>query len=712
MDLLKKIALSALLVTALSACGGGGSNSTGNPVQGGVAQKGPLINGSALTVKELDTDLSPTGKQFSYQTTSDYGEFEANDEFSSRYISLSATGYYYDEVLGQLSSGPLTITAYSDLSTDSVLNINIFTTLVYQRINALVNLGSLSFGEARNQAKKELLAAFGIRETFIPENFTSLSLSGTSDGDYALAAISSLFVFGNTAGELSSLIANFQSDLADNGMIDDLNIVSNLSDSAMTLNSLTVANNLSDLYQSIGVIFSNENITNWIDQDGDGVIGKLTFVVSDAEPSTTYISEPYITGIEDEGVMYAVTNGTLLVNGISTPSTGALVSAGDSLTVSLISGDVAGSIVSSFLTRDSIEVAKFIIKTKPLPISLNTTINSLGLVNDVELSGDGNDLFISTADTCSGTSSCASPTGDGGLYIYSVSNPSIPQYISNVGYPTSGYSWTSYTSVILSGDQNTAFISSSQQQFQLLDVSDTTTPSLISSFPTSCQAMGFVQSSDDSAVFVANSCKSLLRINISGTPDGWINTTAAINAQHHVLSISPDDSQIAMASQGRFEVIPILSNEFGDSIVIGSLTGLSPVGVAYIANKIVIVVSYEISTIPDAPADTPKQIHFSVLDLTDPSLPELISEVVAEQTVQENQSYAAIKYSSSTEHAYVAIADKFSIIDLRDFRQPVISGEIVLPPTSKSNLYRGITASPDGSNIYVTQANEVIVLNN
>jgi hypothetical protein len=58
------------------AAGGGGGGGSGTPsatysAKSAVAQKGPLIKGSTVTAQELNSGLSPTGQQYSYQTTSD-----------------------------------------------------------------------------------------------------------------------------------------------------------------------------------------------------------------------------------------------------------------------------------------------------------------------------------------------------------------------------------------------------------------------------------------------------------------------------------------------------------------------------------------------------------------------------------------------------------------------------------------------------------------
>src|SRR5215469_8484001 len=136
----------AALTVLLTACGGGGGGSSPPPVtytaNSGVAQKGPLIKGSTVTAQELDASLSPTGKQYSYQINSDLGTFTPTSTFGSQYIGLNATGYYFDELANAVSSGPITLNGYADLTAQTVLNVNLLTTLAYQRIQQLVKLNS------------------------------------------------------------------------------------------------------------------------------------------------------------------------------------------------------------------------------------------------------------------------------------------------------------------------------------------------------------------------------------------------------------------------------------------------------------------------------------------------------------------------------------------------------------------------------------------
>lgn len=376
--MLSAVALSALLC----ACGGGGSGagSSAGSASGtytaasGVAQKGPLIKGSTVTAQELNAMLSPTGKQYTFQVNSDLGTFSPTSSFGSQYIGLTATGYYFDEVAGAVSGSTVTLEGVSDLSTDPVLNVNLLTTLAYPRVVHLVTVSGLSVSAARAQAESEVLAALHIPASASVGSFGSLDLSKGSDGDKMLAAISSLFVYGHTAGQLSSLIASFQSDLADNGVIDSAATRTALATASAGLDPAAVAGNLTTAYTSLGITFTATDISNWIDQDGDGVVGKYRFLASGSAPSTVYTSGSYVVGATEAGKTFSVSAGTLLVNGVATSGSSVTAQAGDTLAIRLTSGATAATRVSSYLSEGSQHVAAFIVSVPGLnPLAGNVS---------------------------------------------------------------------------------------------------------------------------------------------------------------------------------------------------------------------------------------------------------------------------------------------------------------------------------------------------
>jgi hypothetical protein len=360
------IAFAILGCMALAGCGGGGSASGGGgtspppppgtfTAKSGVAQKGPLIKGSTVTAQELDANLSPTGKQYSYQTTSDLGTFSPTSTFGSQYIGLNASGYYFDEVQNAISTGTVTLNGYSDLSLNSVLNVNLLTTLAYQRIQSLMANSGMTFSAARTQAENEVLTALHIPNGTYG-SFGSLDLGGGSDGDHILAAISSIFVYGNSAGSLSALIANFQSDIGANGTLTSTASKNALVAAAKGVNATAVAANLTHYYSSVGVTFTASDITDWIDQDGDGVVGQFKFQVPDATLTSSFTFPTFVvTSAANTSV--SVTAGQLSVNGtmVTGPVT---VQSGDVLTVSRGEGMHPNGVLNVYLVSGTTKIAR------------------------------------------------------------------------------------------------------------------------------------------------------------------------------------------------------------------------------------------------------------------------------------------------------------------------------------------------------------------
>jgi starch-binding outer membrane protein, SusD/RagB family len=63
----------------------------------GAVQKGPFLNGSVVTVSELQDDLSQTGKTYTTEITDSKGSFNLqNISLISNYVEISASGYYFN----------------------------------------------------------------------------------------------------------------------------------------------------------------------------------------------------------------------------------------------------------------------------------------------------------------------------------------------------------------------------------------------------------------------------------------------------------------------------------------------------------------------------------------------------------------------------------------------------------------------------------------
>ena len=82
----------------------------------GYVQKGPFINGSSVTISELDENLDQTGKTYFTTISDNSGSFEKkNIQLISNYVMLKADGYYFNEISGKTSTGQVTLYCWVNL---------------------------------------------------------------------------------------------------------------------------------------------------------------------------------------------------------------------------------------------------------------------------------------------------------------------------------------------------------------------------------------------------------------------------------------------------------------------------------------------------------------------------------------------------------------------------------------------------------------------
>jgi len=226
--------------------------STSNGVNGFV-QKGPFVSGSNIIVQVLDDQFNPTGESFTVTTNDDFGSFELNSAVSGIYVEFIAQGYYFNEVIGEISSAPLTLRALARVTPDLSSNINVLTTLAKNRIIQLVNEEGKSFEAAKAQAENEVLSNFNI-ELPGDYDFNSMDIGESGAENAALLAISSILQGDQTVGQLSELISKVILDLEEDGTIDDQpGIQSKIHANAANLNIAAVKNNLAARYSDLGL---------------------------------------------------------------------------------------------------------------------------------------------------------------------------------------------------------------------------------------------------------------------------------------------------------------------------------------------------------------------------------------------------------------------------------------------------------------------------
>jgi serine/threonine-protein kinase len=374
---------------ALTACGGGDysvavSDDGGYTVESGVAQKGPLAQGSAIWVNELAaTTFKPNGKQYTFRTTNDFGTFAPSGiKYGTPYLSTLAQGYYYNEITGTQSddivllSGLSQIGAVSNSAADTAINVNVLSSMAVNRITKLATTSPIrTFAVARAKAQKETLGAFYIYNdasilsgkvddgVVQPANLTALDLSKNRAADQILAAVSAVVMKAGVNGAgVNVLLSQISSDLEDDGELNNsinyrTSVQSKLCAAAAVTDFANVATNLNNLY---GTTYLATDLSQWVDTSGcvDQVINKYKFSANNIAVGTVSKSPAYKVGDDDVGQCFSVGGATtgatvgLYYNGAATAVVGTqLVNAGDSVAIGINAG--AAGTFSGFIQRSA-----------------------------------------------------------------------------------------------------------------------------------------------------------------------------------------------------------------------------------------------------------------------------------------------------------------------------------------------------------------------
>ncbi len=232
-----------------------GSGTSSNTVSGYV-QKGPFIQGTVITVWELDSNLVQTGQAFIGTIDDNTGTFNARGNVVSPYVELSAVGYYFNEVSGSLSTAPLTLQALSDLTDNSSVNVNLMTHLEKKRVEYLIDAGS-TFTTAKSQAQTEIMKIFNIESVSLGSSET-LNISKSGDGNAVLLAISAILQSDKTEAELTELLSTINTDIRTDGTLDSTTTKATLTTAMEYLktrhiDNVTIRDNIEGRYSNLGV---------------------------------------------------------------------------------------------------------------------------------------------------------------------------------------------------------------------------------------------------------------------------------------------------------------------------------------------------------------------------------------------------------------------------------------------------------------------------
>lgn len=268
----------------------------------GKVEKGPFISGSTIDLQPLDANMHALGTTYSSTILDHSGKFTFDSkELDAPFAQLTANGYFFNEVSGDLSEGTITLRAVVNLADQSSVNVNLLTHLKYHRILNLIKEGK-SFDEANSQSQKELLTAFGLQR-FANTDVSQYSVASGTDEAGALIAISSLLIADKTEAEVTEYLARLSQEFGQNGIFSETTKQQFKQDRNSLYSRLsTIENNIIKRYsKALKINVSVKDLSYFFDWNDDGIAGNE--ITDDNNPVTLDKSE---ISVPKEGGRYSI----------------------------------------------------------------------------------------------------------------------------------------------------------------------------------------------------------------------------------------------------------------------------------------------------------------------------------------------------------------------------------------------------------------------
>ncbi len=172
---------------------------------------------------------------------------------------LSGNGFYYNEVIGRLSTAQITLQAIANLTDAETVNINVLTHITKARIENLV-AKSMSFADAKRQAEGEFQDFLGVTNHF-SQGFEQMSIASGGDFNAMLLAFSVILqrphlfleAIPTFPAELTWLMTNLSTDFADNGAINNEALVDTLLYNISMQDQMYIGCHIQNYYSGLGL---------------------------------------------------------------------------------------------------------------------------------------------------------------------------------------------------------------------------------------------------------------------------------------------------------------------------------------------------------------------------------------------------------------------------------------------------------------------------
>lgn len=237
----------------------------------GKVEKGPFISGSTITLQPLDSKLNVIGTSYPATIGNNDGSFTfSSQKFTTPYALLSANGYFFNEVEGELSEGQIALQAIVDLSSSATVNVNILTHLKAERLRKLISDGS-TYADADKQVQKELLANFGL-QGYADTDVSRFSITSGTNEAAALIVVSSALLYDRSEAELTEVLSKLGREFTSGGKFSDAS-KNDYWDNVTQLDLSAVSSNIIERYKKLGKDVKVKDLSYFIDWNKDGIAG-------------------------------------------------------------------------------------------------------------------------------------------------------------------------------------------------------------------------------------------------------------------------------------------------------------------------------------------------------------------------------------------------------------------------------------------------------
>jgi hypothetical protein len=316
MQYIKSLIIITTIIFTLTSCGGGGSSSDDDIVGlGGLAQKGPFVQGSTVNAYQLQNGIR-NGGTATTTISNNLGAYDFGTLAWSGATEVEIVGKYFNENTNTNTATVGTLTSIVNVagSGKTNFNVNVFTSLAAEKAKQLLMDGK-SIVDAQTEAQNAIKELFGLDSSVEIDK-----LDITKKGDNAAAAAEMLRVSAAIAASPTILIS-LADDIKDKSNVRGGDAFQNL-ETELT----TIDNNFATITANIGSLTGNaDDVPDTISTNTAPVITFSTNTITINEDSAAITRTLTATDAQNDTITFSAQSSDATKAGVSV--------SGDELTI-------------------------------------------------------------------------------------------------------------------------------------------------------------------------------------------------------------------------------------------------------------------------------------------------------------------------------------------------------------------------------------------